>query len=193
MATLPPSAAERSISATWMPACGQVGGGAQPGDAGADDRHARRRVDADGLERPQAPALATAAATSDVGLGRRLGLVVGRPADLFADVDVLVEVRVEPAPLEHTAERGLVQLGEQAATTTRSSCSLFDVLGDQALARVRAHEHVGARNGHALKRARSRDHLLDVDDVGDIAAAVADVHTDAWGVASPAIRHSPPR
>ncbi len=73
--------------------------------------------------------------------------------------------------------------GLHAATTTRSRPSSPDVLLDQLLAGVRAHEPVVPRDHHDVRLlgAPPSATARHVDRLGDVGPAVADVHADSLG------------
>ena len=57
----------------------------------------------------------------------------------------------------------------------------FDVLLDKLLARVRTHEHIGVRHNDTRDFLDLLGDPTHVHVVGDVAAAVADIDTDAFG------------
>ena len=107
-----------------------------------------------------------------------IGSVRMRPARLFADVRGQEEVRVQAAADDGPAEGRLVELRGAGRDDDPVEPQVLDVVDDGLLALVGAHEHDVARDRDAVQAAASLRDPVDVDDVGDVAAAVADVDAD---------------
>ena len=122
----------------------------------------------------------TPALTSLVGLGGRARVVVGvGPGALLADVHLGVLVGAETRPLGHLPEGEGVQLRRAGGHDDAVEVLLLDVFDDLLLGGVGAGEHGGLGHHHVRVGLQLGDHLVDVDVVGDVAAAVADVDADA--------------
>ena len=106
-------------------------------------------------------------------------MVVGvGPGTLFADVDLDILEGVEPGPRGHVAEGHQVQFGRTGSHDHTVQALLLDVLDHVVLRGVGAGEHRGLGHGDAVLLFHLFAHRLDVDMVGDVAAAVADVDAD---------------
>jgi hypothetical protein len=149
------------------------------GSFSTDDQHALDRGDADRIERLLAHGLLDAGAHQ---IGRLAGgalVVVGvGPGALLADIDLHILEGVEPRPRRHVAERRQVQLGRAGGDDHAVEPLLLDVLDHVVLRGVGAGEHRGAGHGDAVLLLDALANFLDVDVVGDVAAAVADVDAD---------------
>ena len=100
------------------------------------------------------------------------------PRALLADVDLGVLVGVHAGPGCHAPERVGVELRRAGGHDEAVEAELLDVLGDLLLAGLGAGEHGRAGDDDGLLAERLRGDPLDVDVVGDVAAAVADVDAD---------------
>jgi hypothetical protein len=109
--------------------------------------------------------------------GRGLIAVV-HPADLFANVGVLIKVRVHVGALDGSPKRQLMQAGRAGGHHHPVNLTGFNVLLDQFLARVRAHEHIGVRGADSRNFFNVFLQLLNIHMVGNIAAAMAYVYAD---------------
>ena len=152
----------------------------QPGDPAADHQRVGQRLDDHRDQRRREPCPVDAGADERGRLVGRGRLVVGmHPRALLADVDLRVLVRVEPGAGRHAPERVGVELGRARGHDEPVELLLLDVMGHVLLGGVRAGEHGRLRDDDIAGVADVRDHAFDIDVVGDVAAAVADVDTDA--------------
>ncbi len=118
-------------------------------------------------------------------LARGALVVVGvRPRALLADIHLRVLVGIEPGSLRHLAEGLCVQLGRAGGHDHPVQLVILDVRHDLLLGRVRAREHGRAGDLDPGLVLDGLDHPLDIDVVGDVAAAVADIDAD------PALAHA---
>ena len=166
---------------------GEVQRGTKPGDAAAEDEGTVDSGHADLLERLEQARLGDRCPDQAARLERRGERTVGvRPAGLLAHVRGLEQVGVHPGPDDRPAEGGLVELGGARGDDHPVQAEILDVVDDRLLPLVGAHEHDVARNRDAVQAGRLRGDPVHVDDVRDVAAAVADVDADplrhAWRV-----------
>ena len=171
---------------------GEADGRAQAGDAAADHERAGVVSTTIGSSGSVSRVPRDAGADEPDRLARRALVVVGvRPRALLADVHLRVLVRVQARRAWRRSRNvNVCSFGEQEATTRPSSCcsSMSStiscwVASEQVNIARRATTHAGL----VLDRV---DHRVDVDVVGDVAAAVADVDADA--VPSRSCGHLPP-
>ena len=155
-------------------------GGRHAGDAAADHDGAVRERHVDLVERLEHARPGDRHADEVLGLvGRLLGLLVVHPARLVADVGHLEEERVEPGFAERVLEDGLVGARRAAGDHHAVELVLLDLLADEREAVAGAGVHGVGGVDHAGQRLRVLGDVLDVDDAGDVAAAVADEDADA--------------
>ena len=184
--TQPPSVSSRSTRTTWRPMSARPIAARRPvipppmtsvlgvvsttiGSSGVESRV--RAIPA----RTRPMALSVAASSSS-----RVD-----PRALLADVDLGVLVRVHAAPGGDAPERVGVELRGAGGHDEAVEAELLDVLGDLLLAGLGAGEHGRPGDDHGLLAERLGGDPLDVDVVGDVAAAVADVDADfppAWAI-----------
>ena len=161
------------------PDLGQPEGRPQTGDAAAHDEAPGSRLYDDRFEGlGQTRAVDAGAHQAHRLLGRTFLVVGVRPRALLAHVHLRVLEGVHAGALGHVTEGDRVQLGRARGHDERVEALLVGVLHDLLLGRVGAGEHCRAGDhdvGVVLDRG---DHLLDVDVVADVAAALADVHAD---------------
>ncbi len=152
---------------------------AQPGDAAADHERARGRLHDDRVERRREPRAGDAGTHEPHGLARRAGLVVGvRPRALLPDVHLRVLVRVQARPLGDAAEGERVQLRRAGGDDEAVELLFLDVAHDLLLRRVRAGEHRAPGDDDTGLVLDGGDDAVDVDVVGDVSAAAADVDAE---------------
>src|SRR5450756_815003 len=161
----------------------RVGGG-HAGDAAADD-HGRVRERHVDLEQRLEQAGAGDRHPHEVPrLVRGLGVLEGvYPARLVADVGHLEEERVEPGLAQGVLEDGLVGARRAARHHHAVELVLLDLLANQREAVAGARVQGVGGVFHAGQRLRVLGDVLDVDDPGDVAAAVADEDAHAWFLA----------
>ena len=158
---------------------GQTDRRAHPGDAATDDQDSGHRLHGGRLQRLGEPGVGDAGADQPERLAGGAVVVVGvRPRALLTDVHLGVLIGVEPGPPGHAAEGERVQLGRAGRDHHAVELVLGDVLGDLLLGGVRAGEHGVTRHHHVGVALDGSDDLVDVDVVGDVASAVADVDAD---------------
>jgi hypothetical protein len=137
------------------------------------------RGDADLLERLEQARLGDRRPDQAAGLQRGgRGAVRVRPAGLFADVRRQEEIGIHPGPDHGSAERGLVELRGARGDNDPVQAEILDVVDDGLLPLVGAHEHHVARDRDAVQAGRLGGDPIDIHDVRDVAAAVADVDAD---------------
>ena len=152
-----------------------------PPDPAADDKHVRvhrRAAPVQLLVRGNAP---HRAGDERARLRRRVPAIGGHPAHVLADARHLGVKGTDPAGLRRPPERRPVHERRARGDDDPVHQAVADVLLDQLLARVRAHELVVARDRHARQRGGERDDALDIHLAGDVMAAVAHVHADLRG------------
>src|SRR5664280_1286924 len=85
---------------------------------------------------------------------------------------------ISASPLRHLAEGRRVQSGRARGDDHAVERVLADVVDDLLLGRIRAGEHRSPGHADSGLALDGVDHLRDVDVVGDVPAAVADVDAD---------------
>lgn len=114
-------------------------------------------------------------------LGSRLR-VLGDPRHLLPHVDVLEQELVEACAGNRAPERELMEGRRTRGNNHAIQPQLLDLLLDQPLTRVGAHEHLSRGKDHAGELADLVGHPLDIDDVRDVPATVTDEHPDPGAV-----------
>ena len=157
----------------------QIQGRPQPRDAAADDEGFVDGRDADLLERLQHFGLRHRRADECDGLfGGRLRTVRVGPAGLLANVRRQEQVGVHAAANHGSPERRFVEFRGAGGHDDTIQPEGLDVFDDGLLAFVGTHEHDVAGDAHAVERGRLGGDPIDIDYVGDVAAAMADVDAD---------------
>jgi hypothetical protein len=98
------------------------------------------------------------------------------PADMLADVGMIVNIGIHPGPDQGIAEGGFMKTGRAGRHHDPVDGTVFQILHDQFLARVRAHEHVGPRHGHTGQFSHPVTDSLHINVIRYISTAVADVN-----------------
>ncbi len=106
-------------------------------------------------------------------IGSRLPVM--DPADLLADVGMIIDIGVHTGTNQGVAEGGFMETGCAGCHHDPVDGAVFQIFHDQPLAGIRTHEHVGPRHGHTGQFFHPVTHRFHIDVVGYIAAAVADV------------------
>ena len=129
-------------------AIGQVAGRAEPGGPGADDGGVAQGRHPDRCQGFELPGFGGGRRHQNGGLvGGCLAVV--DPAYLFADVGVLIDEGIGAGTLDGTAERFFMEARGAGGHHHPVHGAALQVFGDHFLARVGAHEHVGAGHRHA--------------------------------------------
>ena len=154
--------------------------GSEPRNAGADHHRLRRRLDRRRVERRGEAGLGNPCSDQADRLARRPGRVVAvGPRVLFANVHLGVGVWIQAGPLRDAAEGEEMQFGRARCHDQAVEVLVLDRLDDVLLGAVGAREQRRLGN-HDVRLVFERLlDLRDVHDVGDVAAAVADVDADA--------------
>ena len=101
------------------------------------------------------------------------------PAILLPQSDVVVQVRIQPGALYGPPEGLLMQENGTCSHDDPVDTVFFNVVGDQLLARIRAHELIAPRNDDVGKcPERFRDQIT-AHGIADVAATIADINADA--------------
>ena len=147
-----------------------------PGDSRADDEHLLDRRHADRLERLRAERLLDPAAhEADRLAGGALLVVRMRPRALLPDVDLHVLEGIHAGALRDVAEGHEMELRRTGGDDHAVELLLLDVLHHLLLRGVGAGEERRLRDRDAELLLDRLADLVDVDVVGDVAAAVADI------------------
>ena len=107
-----------------------------------------------------------------------LRVVVMHPTILLSQADVIIKVGVQPRPFHRLPECLLMQEHRASANHDPVYALLGDIVSDQFLAWIGAHEHVTARDDHIRQLAQSLGGKFTTHHITDVAATVASVNAD---------------
>ena len=108
------------------------------------------------------------------------GIVLVRPRALLADVYLLIQVRVHVGARDGTAKGLFMQRWRARRDHDAIQILLKDVRGDGLLARIRTAKGIHLCSNDSGNQAHGGRAPLHIDNIGDVPAAAADVHSDSW-------------
>ncbi len=156
----------------------QLQRGLDAGDATANHQRARVNRHAMRLQRLLASHPVHGASHQRLRLLRRRRGVQGDPGALLPDVGHLHQVRIEAGAAAGPPEGRLVQLGRAGGHDDPGQTQLLNILLDELLARLGAHEPVMPADGYSRERCREPGDAFHIDRVGDVGPTVAHVDAD---------------
>ena len=100
------------------------------------------------------------------------------PADMLADVGMVVDIRIHTGPNQGVAKGGFVKAGRAGGHDDPVDRAIFQILHDHFLAGVGTHEHVGSGRRYSGQIRHLLAHRFHIHMIGYVAATIADVDAD---------------